>query len=131
MVCQPNSAAHYSKDHDVACSRFRPILCLARLVLASLFFAALVQGKTQAQVSGQTNDWRQDVRRYCEARDWISAMRLVDQEIVRVPGDMDVREWRARVFLWSGHLREAEQEYLAILRISRNDPDKWLGLSNV
>jgi tetratricopeptide (TPR) repeat protein len=99
-----------------------------------LFFASM-QGKVWAesrdQVSGQRNDWREQVRAYCEARDWVSAMGLVEQEITHAPGDMDVSEWRARVFTWSGRLAEAEQEYLAILKISRNDPDKWLGLSSV
>lgn len=58
-------------------------------------------------------------------------MRLVDQEIARAPRDMDVRSWRARVLTWSGHLAEAEQEYLEILKVSRTDPDNWMGLASV
>lgn len=58
-------------------------------------------------------------------------MRIVDQEIARAPGDLDVRAWRARVLQWSGRLPQAEQEYLQILQISKSDPDNWLGLANV
>ncbi len=58
-------------------------------------------------------------------------MRLVDQEIARTPQDMDVRAWRARVLAWSGRLAEAEKEYLEILKVSRTDPDNWMGLAGV
>ena len=47
------------------------------------------------------------------------------------PQDVDVRAWRARVLTWSGHLAEAELEYLQILKVSRNDPDIWMGLASV
>src|SRR5438105_5796094 len=75
--------------------------------------------------------WKTQVRKYAEARDWNSAMRLVEQEIARAPQDMDVRAWRARVLAWSGKLPEAEKEYLEILRVSRTDPDNWMGLASV
>lgn len=58
-------------------------------------------------------------------------MQLVDEVLARVPHDMDVRAWRARLLAWSGHLVEAEKEYLEILRVSRMDPDTWLGLAAV
>jgi tetratricopeptide (TPR) repeat protein len=58
-------------------------------------------------------------------------MRLVDQELARAPHDMDVRAWRARVLAWSGHVAEAETEYLEILKVSRKDPDNWMGLAGV
>ncbi len=79
----------------------------------------------------QTLDWRTQVRHYAESQDWDSAMRLVDREVARSPQDMDVRAWRARVLTWSGHLAEAEKEYLEILKFSRNDPDNWMGLASV
>jgi tetratricopeptide (TPR) repeat protein len=44
---------------------------------------------------------------------------------------MDVRAWRARLLTWSGRIAEAEKEYLEILKVSRNDPDNWMGLSSV
>src|SRR5437763_13124675 len=76
-------------------------------------------------------NWQGQVRAYVEAKDWYSAMRLVEQEIARAPQDMDVRAWRARVLAWSGKLPEAEKEYLAILQVSRTDPDNWMGLADV
>jgi hypothetical protein len=79
----------------------------------------------------QTPGWQAQVRKYCEARDWESALRIVDQEIVQAPQDTDVRAWRARVLSWSGHLVEAEKEFLEILKVSRNDADNWMGLANV
>jgi tetratricopeptide (TPR) repeat protein len=68
---------------------------------------------------------------YAEAKDWESAMRVVEEAIARWPEDMDVREWRARVLTWSGRWQSAESEYLAILKASPKDPDKWLGLAGV
>lgn len=76
-------------------------------------------------------DWQAQVRKYAEAKDWDSAMRLVEQQIARAPQDMDVRAWRARVLAWSGKLPEAEKEYLEILKVSRSDPDNWMGLAGV
>ena len=58
-------------------------------------------------------------------------MRIVEREVARSPQDMDVRAWRARVLTWSGHLVEAERDYLEIVKVSRNDPDNWAGLANV
>lgn len=58
-------------------------------------------------------------------------MRIVDREAAAAPQDMDVRAWRARVLSWSGHLSEAEKEYLEILKFARNDPDDWMGLAGV
>jgi len=58
-------------------------------------------------------------------------MRIIDRELARAPHDLDVRAWRARVLAWSGHLPEAEKEYLEILQSARNDPDNWMGLASV
>jgi len=71
------------------------------------------------------------VRKYAEAQDWKSALRIVDQEVSRAPQDMDVRAWRARVLAWSGQLADAEKEYLEIVKVSRTDPDNWMGLAGV
>ncbi len=76
-------------------------------------------------------DWQTQVRKYAEAQDWNSAMRIVAREVARSPQDLDVRAWRARVLAWSGHLAEAEKEYVEILNVSRNDPDNWMGLAGV
>jgi Tfp pilus assembly protein PilF len=58
-------------------------------------------------------------------------MRNLDRELARAPHDLDVRAWRARVLAWSGHLAEAEKEYLEILQSAGNDPDHWMGLASV
>ena len=79
----------------------------------------------------QTSEWQTQVRKYGEAQDWDSAMRIVDREVARTPQDMDVRAWRARVLTWSGRLAEAKKEYLEVLKVSRNDPDNWMGLASV
>ena len=78
-----------------------------------------------------SQEWQAEVRKYAEAKDWANAMRVVDQELARAPQDVDVRAWRARVLTWSGHLAEAELEYLQIVQVSRNDPDNWMGLASV
>lgn len=95
------------------------------LVIAALLCILPTCGQTQ------TLDWQAQVRKYCEAQDWESAMRLVEQQIARAPQDTDVRAWRARVLAWSGRLAEAEKEYLEILKVSRTDPDNWMGLAGV
>ena len=92
---------------------------------------ALLLALLSADGWGQAPDWRGQVRKYAEAGDWASAMRLVAQEIAEAPQDMDVRAWRARVLDWSGKLPEAEKEYLEILKVSRTDPDNWMGLASV
>jgi len=76
-------------------------------------------------------DWQAEVRRDADAKDWAGALRIVDREITLAPQDVDVLAWRARILTWAGKLSEAEEQYLEILKISANDPDNWLGLSNV
>lgn len=100
-----------------------------RLLLKLSFGVLLVASAVLGQ--DQTPDWQTQVRKYSETQDWVSALRIVDQEIARAPQDMDIRAWRARVLGWSGRLAEAEKEYLEILKVSGNDPDNWMGLANV
>jgi tetratricopeptide (TPR) repeat protein len=99
------------------------------MVIFILTAAALLSVSAYGQ--DQAPDWQAQARKYADAHDWESALRLVDREIARAPQDMDVRAWRARVLAWSGRLREAENEYLEILRVSRTDPDNWRGLAEV
>ncbi len=108
-------------------SRFR-FSC--RTLVSSLLLGTLL-GVFPAFGRDQAPGWQAQVRKYSETQDWESALRIVDQEIARAPQDMDLRAWRARVLAWSGHLAEAEKEYLEILKFSRNDPDNWMGLANV
>jgi len=99
--------------------------CISSLLLLTLLVTAPVFAQDQAP------DWQTQVRKYSGAQDWESALRIVDKELARAPQDMDVRAWRARVLAWSGRASEAEKEYLEILKVSRNDPDNWMGLANV
>ena len=101
------------------------LLRVFELVAGALLLAAPMRSQMQAP------EWQAEVRRYAEAQDWISAMRIVDQQAAAAPQDMDVRAWRARVLSWSGRLPEAEKEYLEILKFARNDPDDWMGLAGV
>lgn len=94
-------------------------------VAAALLLVSAAYGQSQAP------DWQAQVRKSAETQDWASAMRIVEQQIARAPQDMDIRAWRARVLTWSGRLPEAEAEYLAILEVSRTDPDVWMGLAGV
>lgn len=98
---------------------------LSRLLLSVVLVISPALGQDK------TPEWQAQVRKYAEAQDWDSALRVVDREVARTPQDMDVRAWRARVLAWSGHLAEAEKEYVAILKVSRKDPDNWMGLANV
>ena len=79
----------------------------------------------------QQLDWQVQVRKYCDANDWPAALRAVDQRIAQAPNDLDLKAWHARVLGWSGNFAEAQQEYLAILSVSPNDPDVWAGLGSV
>src|SRR5260370_3904702 len=84
--------------------RFSFWMLSASLFLTILLVTFPVFGQEQAPA------WQAQVRKYCEARDWEAALRIVDQEIVQTPQDTDVRAWRARVLSWSGHLVEAQRE---------------------
>lgn len=99
------------------------------LAILGLLAAQFVGGRAWAQDEG--SDWQKQVRQYAAAQDWESAIRIVDREIARAPQDMDVRAWRARVLSWGGRISEAEKEYLEILKVSRTDPDNWMGLADV
>jgi len=105
-----------------------------RLLRKPLFFSLLsLISLFASSIVGQEppSEWQAQVRKYCEAQDWPSAMHVVDREIARAPQDLDIRAWRARILAWSGHLPEAEQEYLRILKATPNDPDNWMGLGSV
>lgn len=100
-------------------------MLVSGLLLSAVLGASPVVGQDQRPT------WQTQVRKYSEVQDWESALRIVDQEAARAPQDIDARAWRARVLAWSGHVAEAEKEYLEILKASRNDPDHWMGLANV
>jgi hypothetical protein len=105
-------------------------LMFSRCVALALLSISLGSGaSTHGQDQGP--DWQTEVRKLAEAQDWDSAMHIVEHQIALAPQDMDVRAWRARLLAWSGHLPEAENEYLEILKVSRRDPDHWIGLATV
>src|SRR6266403_6342549 len=108
-------------------------LCRLGLSLSLLFYLTFLIMLMAASARGQVSpaNWQGQVRQLCEKGDWISALRIVEQEIAHAPHDVDVRAWRARVLAWSGDLAGAEREYQAILNISAKDPDLWLGLAGV
>lgn len=98
---------------------------ISMLITAALLSVSPIYGQYE------TPAWQTQVRKYAEARDWDSAMRLVDEQISLAPQNIDVRAWRARVLTWSQRLPEAETEYLEILKAAPNDPDNWMGLTSV
>jgi tetratricopeptide (TPR) repeat protein len=108
-------------------SGVRRIAALRAIVCACVLSTLLWAQQNQADIVG----WQTQVRQYTQARDWNAALEIIGRQIMHFPNDLDVRAWRARVLLWSGRLREAEQGYLDILSISANDPDNWLGLATV
>jgi tetratricopeptide (TPR) repeat protein len=126
QLCAKSSMnqTHVSDYNKRACA---PALwmAIAGLLVISLLWVSPARGRNQIP------DWQTQIRQYAEAQDWESAMRLVNEEIARLPQDMDVRAWRARVLAWSGKLPEAEKEYREILKVARTDPDNWMGLANV
>jgi tetratricopeptide (TPR) repeat protein len=118
----------FAETQDTSTSRGHTPLrwrVLISLMIVGLALVSRTFGQDQAP------DWQARVRKYAEKKDWDSAMRIVEREVTRAPQDMDVRAWRARILAWSGHLTEAEKEYLEILKVSRKDPDNWMGLSSV
>ena len=82
-----------------------------------------------AQVSDA--DWQAEVRKDVSAHRWDDALRLIDGEIERFPGDMDIRAWRARILEWAGRTQEAQKEFETVVKAAPNDPDNWLGLGEV
>jgi predicted Zn-dependent protease len=98
---------------------------LASFSLAALLSALICCGQSQIP------EWQAQVRKYSEAREWNSALAVLDLEISRAPENPELKEWRARVLTWAGRLAEAEHEYRAILALDTRDPDNWAGLATV
>ncbi len=100
-------------------------------VLLSFFFLAPLALGPAVPAQEQPPNWQAQVRKYCEASDWSSAMRVLEAEIARAPHDLDLKAWRARVLTWAGRLEEAEHDYREILSVDGTDPDNWAGLAAV
>lgn len=104
--------------------------CFSGLLLPAFFLWTLALA-WPLRAQEQPLNWQTQVRKYCEASDWPSAMRLVEAEIARSPQDLDLKAWRARVLTWAGRLAEAEHQYREILAVDSRDPDNWAGLATV
>ena len=105
-----------------------------RLLLVMALLLVVAQVSSGRQTAEPQNAWQSEVRRLCDAHDWPTALRIVDEELVRSPKDLEVKAWRARVLTWAGRLEEAEQTYREVLRAEdpgHYDPDHWFGLATV
>ena len=97
----------------------------------TLGLCALLLSVPGARCQAPPRDWQAEVRKLAEAQDWTQAMALIEAEEKNQPGDIEIREWRARVLTWSGKAAEAEREWNQVVRIAPKDPDNWLGLASV
>jgi tetratricopeptide (TPR) repeat protein len=102
---------------------------MRRWLVLITFGVAVCGPSAQAQQLDQA--WQTQVRKYSDSRDWADALRIVDQQILLFPDDLDIRAWRAQVLTWAGRLPEAEHEFNEILKIDKSDPDNWVGLATV
>jgi|ERR1700674_602899 len=107
----------------------RKRLCPGRVFIA---FALAWLAATSSAVRAQEKDsgWRAEVRKQAEAHDWAVALQIVDGELARVPNDLEVLAWRARLLLWSGSVEDAERSFRELTIRERRDPDLFLGLAN-
>jgi tetratricopeptide (TPR) repeat protein len=96
------------------------------LALAGLGLLSVNMSTAAKQADG---NWVAEVRKLAATQDWAGAMKVIEAQNAERPGDVEVREWRARVLTWSGKLDEAEQEWNAVVKIAPNDPDNWMGLA--
>jgi tetratricopeptide (TPR) repeat protein len=100
----------------------------ARAIALSCLLLTLTHA-VQAQESPQ--DWQAEVRHYAEARDWSRASQVVKAVLARSPKNLEARAWQARLLLWSGREKEAENGFLSLTSDDPNDPDIWQGLASV
>ena len=128
MVCV-YSISKRNTGNGPVCSRGALLSATFLLPAALLLLAAVLPTGVWGQQADE--NWQVQVREYAATQNWVDALRVVDQQIVRSPNDMDIRAWRARVLTWAGRLVEAEHEYDQVLKVERNDPDNWMGLAGV
>jgi len=50
--------------------------------------------------------WKEEVQRRTEARDWATAMQIVDRELARRAQDMELRTWHARILTGQARSRK-------------------------
>jgi len=91
-----------------------------------ILFAAVLLAPCQSQTG---NDWKDEVRKLADARNWSAALAAVDAQLIKRPENSELRAWHARVLMWSGQLNAAENEWKRVLVVEPNDPDNWSGLA--
>jgi tetratricopeptide (TPR) repeat protein len=123
-VCSKARIANAKAGENV---RKRP--CRDRVFIA---LALACVAATCSAVGAQETEsgWQAEVRKQAEAHDWAGALRIVDGELARVPNDLEVLAWRARLLLWSGRVEDAERLFRELTIRERRDPDLFLGLAN-
>lgn len=94
-------------------------------------FCLLMAMTLVVQAQGPLPDWQGEVRRYAEVQDWSRASQVVDAVLARSPKDLEARAWQARLLLWSGRVKEAENAFLSLTSDAPKDPDIWQGLASV
>lgn len=109
----------------------RAVRCRSMGIFAFAISIAAASWGSAVYAQTKTTNWQERVQELARQQDWTAALNLIDREIAAAPNDLDLLGWRARLLTWSGDIAGAEQEYRGILRVSRNDPDVWLGLSQV
>src|SRR5258708_30364171 len=77
-------------------------------LLFSLAFLTLLLEVAPARGQASPGDWQGHARQLYEKGDWASALRVVEQEIVHSPNDVDVLFWHPLALAWSRNLSAAE-----------------------
>jgi len=122
-----HQSSHARKVRQIAGPR--PIRLWRTLRFAVALIAIGLCSCPPLKAQQEVPDWVAAVRRLAELHDWATAMQIINEEGARRPGDIEVREWRARVLTWSGNLEQAEKEWSEVLRAASSDPDNWMGLA--
>jgi tetratricopeptide (TPR) repeat protein len=99
-------------------------------VFIVLALACLVATCSAVRAQEKDSGWQAEVRKQAEAHDWDAGLRIVDGQLARVPNDLEVLAWRARLLLWSGRVEDAERLFQELTIRERRDPDLFLGLAS-
>ena len=78
MVVCPKTSLCGARDFFFKRTTARGLWLVARMAMALTCVSAL-------HAQDQAPDWQAQVRKYAEAKDWDSAMRVVEQELARAP----------------------------------------------
>jgi tetratricopeptide (TPR) repeat protein len=106
------------------------VLWISLLLVAGLSGPA-APGSFEAGQSVARPAWQPDVEARVAARDFESALALVDSTLRTTPEDEDAHFWRARLLSWLGRWLEAEREYRGLIERSPENCDYLIGLATV